>query len=853
MSCPDCYTARQQQRLPAYCSKSYMAPAVFGSYEIGRSKKEKKAGAKSAAFKSESQRLPLELESGDPGEYEPYATTTLAAGSSLTFNKTSKPFGTTSLREFGKNLHGRDTPGPGAYDSSKQAWVPNASSSDFKSGSPQRPNPETRRSPALGTYDPDVSAVKPSTSSGGAVMRGSFNRFKDERVDEPGPGAYESAVVGSLAHDSEQAKKRSSKAKPAFGSTDAKRGVMYRESTSPGPGTYDWDKGKHRDVAGATAAFKSESQRLPLELESGDPGEYEPYATTTLAAGSSLTFNKTSKPFGTTSLREFGKNLHGRDTPGPGAYDSSKQAWVPNASSSDFKSGSPQRPNPETRRSPALGTYDPDVSAVKPSTSSGGAVMRGSFNRFKDERVDEPGPGAYESAVVGSLAHDSEQAKKRSSKAKPAFGSTDAKRGVMYRESTSPGPGTYDWDKGKHRDVAGATAAFKSESQRLPLELESGDPGEYEPYATTTLAAGSSLTFNKTSKPFGTTSLREFGLHGRDTPGPGAYDSSKQAWVPNASSSDFKSGSPQRPNPETRRSPALGTYDPDVSAVKPSTSSGGAVMRGSFNRFKDERVDEPGPGAYESAVVGSLAHDSEQAKKRSSKAKPAFGSTDAKRGVMYRESTSPGPGTYDWDKGKHRDVAGATAAFKSESQRLPLELESGDPGEYEPYATTTLAAGSSLTFNKTSKPFGTTSLREFGKNLHGRDTPGPGAYDSSKQAWVPNASSSDFKSGSPQRPNPETRRSPALGTYDPDVSAVKPSTSSGGAVMRGSFNRFKDERVDEPGPGAYESAVVGSLAYDSEQAKKRSSKAKPAFGSTGSSREACFSKELLKFTVSCLL
>merc|ERR1719230_167162 len=129
---------------------------------------------------------------------------------------------------------------------------------------------------------------------------------------------------------------------------------------------------------------------MDLDGNTGDPGSYDPFVNTEIAAESSMTFNKMSKPFGSTAKRELNVNIMGGDTPGPGKYKPERPEAAADANVSVFSSGSAQRPASDAHKVPGAGTYDPDVNSVRPDVTNAGSAMRGRSQRFKaDESMTE--------------------------------------------------------------------------------------------------------------------------------------------------------------------------------------------------------------------------------------------------------------------------------------------------------------------------------------------------------------------------------------------------------------------------------------------------------------------------------
>jgi hypothetical protein len=218
-------------------------PVAFGDYEVGRSKKPINQKP-TAAFK-DGMRKGAELDpQGDPGAYDPYMNSDLVASSSFTHNKTSKPFMSTATRELGMNLYGEDAPGPGAYQAaeSRKKQYPNVDPniSVFRSGSLQRPKNDTTV-PGSGTYSPNMASVYANQRDSGAQMRSAGARFRDEAPQTEaivGPGSYEQ-LDGSLYIDAQKSVSKSSKIRPAFGTTSSQNALPFLPQDTPGPGSYE--------------------------------------------------------------------------------------------------------------------------------------------------------------------------------------------------------------------------------------------------------------------------------------------------------------------------------------------------------------------------------------------------------------------------------------------------------------------------------------------------------------------------------------------------------------------------------------------------------------------------------------
>ena len=218
-------------------------PVAFGQYEVGRSKKPSNQKP-TAAFK-DGMKQGMEMEpQGDPGAYDPYNNSDLIASASFTHNKTQKPFMATSTRDLAMQLYGEDAPGPGAYQASesqkKQYPQVNPNHSIFRSGSLQRPKDDTSV-PGAGTYTPNMTSVYANQRDSGAQMRSAAGRFRAEQSmteNIVGPGSYEQ-LEGSLYVDAQKSVSKTSKLRPAFGTTSSQNALPFLPQDTPGPGSYE--------------------------------------------------------------------------------------------------------------------------------------------------------------------------------------------------------------------------------------------------------------------------------------------------------------------------------------------------------------------------------------------------------------------------------------------------------------------------------------------------------------------------------------------------------------------------------------------------------------------------------------
>ena len=90
---------------------------------------------------------------------------------------------------------------------------------------------------------PNVHAIIPAVGDSGAHMRGKADRFYDKRFesitdDVVGPGSYEQ-LEGSLYVDAQKSVSKTSKLRPAFGTTSSQNALPFLPQDTPGPGSYE--------------------------------------------------------------------------------------------------------------------------------------------------------------------------------------------------------------------------------------------------------------------------------------------------------------------------------------------------------------------------------------------------------------------------------------------------------------------------------------------------------------------------------------------------------------------------------------------------------------------------------------
>ncbi|KAL1498463.1 hypothetical protein AB1Y20_013788 [Prymnesium parvum] len=854
-----------------------------GSYSWSRSSLNATNGHQSL-FRSESHRLPSdEVESGDPGAYDPHTYMSMGTTASRSFCRSGKAgrggFGGSSAREMKMNLFGEGTPGPGEYDAKKAVSLfEKMPSSAFRSNSPQRARARSSDTPGVGSYNPKPSWVEPSVVNASTGMSGHSRRFTEQKSEtdaDVGPGSYETHLNGSLSASIASRVSRASRSNAGFGTKSEGRGMPQAKALDvPGPGSYSWSRSSLNATNGHQSLFRSESHRLPSdEVESGDPGAYDPHTYMSMGTTASRSFCRSGKAgrggFGGSSAREMKMNLFGEGTPGPGQYDGKipQQDSQRNSPSSAFRSNSPQRARPRSADTPGVGSYNPKPSWVEPSVVNASTGMSGHSRRFTEQKSEtdaDVGPGSYETHLNGSLSASIASRVSRASRSNAGFGTKSEGRGMPQAKALDvPGPGSYSWSRSSLNATNGHQSLFRSESHRLPSdEVESGDPGAYDPHTYMSMGTTASRSFCRSGKAgrggFGGSSAREMkmNLFGEGTPGPGQYDGKipQQDSQRNSPSSAFRSSSPQRARPRGADTPGVGSYNPKPSWVEPSVVNASTGMSGHSRRFTEQKSEtdaDVGPGSYETHLNGSLSASIASRVSRASRSNAGFGTKSEGRGMPQAKALDvPGPGSYSWSRSSLNATNGHQSLFRSESHRLPSdEVESGDPGAYDPHTYMSMGTTASRSFCRSGKAgrggFGGSSAREMKMNLFGEGTPGPGQYDGRlpqdrNQMSLP---SSAFRSRAAQRAQLRNTGTPGVGSYHPNSSALEPSVVNAATGMRGHSRRFIEQKSETDagvGPGAYDPdmTVNGSNATLSGQIAQRAK--------TGRSGSAVFASDSVR-------
>lgn len=213
-------------------------------------------------------------------------------------------------------------------------------------------------------------------------------------------------------------------------------------------------------------------------------------------------------------------------------------------------------------------------------------------------------------------------------------------RARMSKRGLNPGPGTYDPKlQGTTAEELAGSTAFKSKSDRKADQTlaGNGDPGAYNPFEGTTIAAASSRSFNKSQQlgasGFGSKTKRAELTVPNDSPGPGTYDAKTPSSPEAKQGSAFASQSKRGAYLPRARTPGAGEYDPKHKNME-RTTGGDSMFRNREGRFKKsmelEYSAHVGPGSY------SADHHTVAKKSLASRGRPsgAFASTSL-RGDLF--------------------------------------------------------------------------------------------------------------------------------------------------------------------------------------------------------------------------
>jgi len=321
---------------------------------------------------------------------------------------------------------------------------------------------------------------------------------------------------------------------------------------------------------------------------------------------------------------------------------------------------------------------------------------------------DAPGPGTY----------DAREPARPEAKQSSAFAS-HTKRGAYLRKEVTPGAGEYDTTATPVK-VIGGDSMFRNKDERFrkSVELEQQahvGPGSYA-QSNFTIKSETGKSASKLGAAFNTTAKKDWSLTAAvETPGPGAYNASRQASdsANFAGTSAFKSKTERKTDETLKEVGDPGLYNPY------ENTSLGASMSRSFNKSQQSGSgnfgsrtkraelnvpnDAPGPGTY----------DAREPARPEAKQSSAFAS-HTKRGAYLRKEVTPGAGEYDPQANEH--IVGGESMFRSKDPRFRKNADLDQQAHVGPgsYMQTDNTVEKSFNSNvgKISSAFASTVLRD---------------------------------------------------------------------------------------------------------------------------------------------
>eukprot|EP00754_Rhynchopus_humris_P007905 Rhum_TRINITY_DN13619_c0_g1::Rhum_TRINITY_DN13619_c0_g1_i2::g.62051::m.62051 len=664
----------------------------------------------------------------------------------------------TAVKEVTAAAKESKTPGPGAY--AVEGDLARSGRGVAAMQPPLAPDGRKRDpSPGPGAYQ---LAAPPSTARQatiGTEVRKDLLTDK-EAAHIPGPGSYANGdMLNTSGHAFPKAQRETEK---------------RSRTASPGPGTYAVaDQGTHTAVTIGTAARSS--RHFDGSGDAPGPGAYETRSATRDAAPSAVMGLTEATHRG--SIQEHEKSA----VPGPGAYDVS-EAPRPESSLSLWKGGTAQRGLVEAHADTSLpgpGAYCLD--GLADAAAPAGVIGKASTGRTTLELADTPGPGHYAGADSDGFQNG------------VRIGTAQRSSLPSGAQEDVPGPGTYDYAQGTVAGGGDAPAALLRLTElRSDPAAPAGDtpgPGHYGAPPTTKAASG--VVFGTSNRPSATPDevpgpghYSHTPLDGgpaftfpkervaaegaaADVPGPGAYvagDGASSSVAPTVvfgtanrgltASADDGSAVPGPGAYDVLQTkevagPTMGVRCADTpledtpgpghySAAEVSASNG--VKIGTEPRTKPAGDSKgPGPGSYDARLPGdaqrgiTMAARPQDAPPSSTPGPGAYYAGGelsdggvvmgtAPRGSVFGEDDAvPGPGAYD--ALRPSAVPGGLIAGRVEVTAAAGGDAPG-PGAYDLELPAGQRAGRNIVIGTSSRA------------LHGEaeDTPGPGHYDTAKQA-----------------------------------------------------------------------------------------------------------------------
>ena len=657
-------------------SATFTAPSAFATPN---------RPGKSAAFTSKSNRFTTPTsQGGGSSSYDVTTGTMGASASKKSFNKSGGGgFGGTAKRDTGSWGARQATP-RSARQPRSEATAPSFSSFGGKKvgskgpssafgGGKDRFAPKRQAAPDSGYTPAGMGTVKRTTAKS-AVMGGGKERFAP--VKAAAPDYYGDAFTSdfSTKATSKSFNKSIAKNGAGFGGRQERKSAVEEAAVAAAKNAPDAIYNPYASTGAFSAVAKSGSGAKPsaafasksskhaevTRSDAPDPGLYDAYGSASMAQ-TSKSFNKAINAgaggFGTSAKRETGPALASDDyTPGPGAYVPDHSAFdaggsrQPSAAFASASGAGARLAAVDVSEAPSGPMYDPHssdgmaVTATKTFNKGGGTMGRSE----RMEKVREAAPGDYSDGLLG--AGISSAAKSASALPNMGFGGM-ASRSSLFEDAAAArantgGADSYYVGGGAFEVSKGPSAAFKASDRGLGPSTkalaEVGDPGAYDPYSGSSLAAQTSKSFNKAVQRgaggFGTSAKRSELSVPSDAPGPGAYDSTSGLFERDGyqqPSSAFASASEARPELRASSAPSGVDYDVETDGLGMAAAASRTFNHGRVGGFgaaaprqlHSKANAAPGPGQYDGADPSAPTVGS-QLKATKGRMSSAFASAD---------------------------------------------------------------------------------------------------------------------------------------------------------------------------------------------------------------------------------
>ncbi|XP_012937839.1 sperm-tail PG-rich repeat-containing protein 2 [Aplysia californica] len=471
---------------------------------------------------------------------------------------------------------------------------------------------------------------------------------------------------------------------------------------------------------------------------------------------------------------------------------------------------------------PGPGHYD--VNLLQDGVK-GGASLANRSKRFDKNASETPGPGAYQVHKHLETARYAKSAPERGAAGKgllmtsrikfhrkpeapsipsqgQAYGYEECDDGSLKKQDApnrdqSIGPAYYNPNvpDGKSTKAYKGVHFGKLSSRRMDFYGKAGPgPGDYDPFISTASKAENANVQSEENFRYESRLPRYHEMITRDEekkaiPGPGAYETKSTflAQTPTFNPEGIEIEHPpflsqaKRFSPVKSNAPGPGAYN-DPRGALDSLKRVSGLKRSPFSqtavRFNPEQQMKraPGPGAYN--ISGMGAESMRKAYLEATR-KGVFGTTSSRAQPMARkdEPEVPGPAHYQVKekpfKSKYQQMG---SNFASVTTRMKdLELDAPPPGSYDVIKS----------YEKSQvKPPVAKPRSEAANRKHG-------SFMSAASRFAPPR---DVVVHKPDLENP------GPGTYDTPREALGPK----GGLMVTRDKRFRHEKEDFPGPGAYE-------------------------------------------------